>query len=370
MTTQINLTTLSKELKEVCHKILQSERISFSEGIYLYQNAPLGLMAFLANEIRLKKNEKYTCFIRNIHIEPTNICKHECLFCSYNHRYAGYGWELSLDEIFDKINNEAGQAAEVHITGGVHPERDIVYYASMLRGIKKLRPDIHIKAFSAVELDDMITKSGKTLSEGLQYLKDSGLGSIPGGGAEIFDSELRRKICGDKSSAERYLEIHAAAHQAGLPSNATMLYGHFESITHRVQHLELLRQAQDKTKGFMAFIPLKFKNKNNKLSNLAESSLMDDLRLFAFSRIYLDNFQHIKAYWPMLGKTFTQLTLHFGVDDLDGTIEDSTRIYSMAGSEEQNPAMSVQDFITFVKEAGLIPVERDSFYHKSKIYDD
>ncbi|MDO9511463.1 MAG: CofH family radical SAM protein [Bacteroidales bacterium] len=370
MTNQIFEKHIPPGLFEIVQKITEGIRIKTEEGLLLYEKAPLSLLGLLAHDIRVKKNGQETYFLRNIHIEPTNICKHECLFCSYNHRYAGFGWELTPEEILGKIEKEAKNALEVHITGGVHPDRDIYYYASMIKGIKNIRPDIHIKAFSAVELDDMITQSGMNLADGLQFLKDHGLDSIPGGGAEIFDSVLRKKICGDKSTAERYLEIHTNAHQLGISSNATMLYGHFENTEQRIHHLDLLRQTQDITGGFNAFIPLKFRNKNNKLSQLQETPLTDDIRIFAFSRIFLDNFKHIKAYWPMLGKSHTQMLMNFGVDDIDGTIEDSTRIYSLAGSEEQNPSMQIEEFINFVRQAGFIPVERDSLYRKLKVYDE
>jgi aminodeoxyfutalosine synthase len=204
--------------------------------------------------------------------------------------------------------------------------------------------------------------AGCTIEEGLVLLKGYGLDSIPGGGAEIFDEELRKKICDEKSSSESWLKIHETAHRLGIPSNATMLYGHMETYSHRIDHMERLRVLQDKTNGFNAFIPLKYKKSNNNMSYLGEVNTIEDLRNYAVSRIYLDNFPHIKAYWPMTGKVAAQLSLSFGTDDMDGTIDDTTRIYSMAGSEEENPVMSSGEICTLIRRAGFIPVERDSFY--------
>jgi aminodeoxyfutalosine synthase len=212
----------------------------------------------------------------------------------------------------------------------------------------------------------MIASAGYQLEEGLQVLKDYGLDSIPGGGAEIFDEQIRRQVCNEKSSAELWLRIHETAHRLGIPSNATMLYGHIEKYEHRIDHMERLRKLQDKTKGFNAFIPLKYKKQNNSLSYLGEVSVPEDLRNYAVSRIYLDNFTHIKAYWPMAGKDVAQLSLSFGADDMDGTIEDTTKIYSMAGSGEENPAMTTEEICHLIREAGYTPVERDTLYNVIK----
>jgi aminodeoxyfutalosine synthase len=209
----------------------------------------------------------------------------------------------------------------------------------------------------------MITRAGLNISEGLGLLKEYGLDSIPGGGAEIFDEKLRKMICDEKSSSEKWLSIHETAHHLGIPSNATILYGHMETYAHRIDHMERLRALQDKTAGFNAFIPLKYKKSNNSMSYLGEVNVIEDLRNYAVSRIYLDNFPHIKAYWPMIGKESAQLSLSFGVDDMDGTIDDTTRIYSMAGAEDENPAMSTDEICRLIREAGYIPVERDSIYN-------
>ena len=233
----------------------------------------------------------------------------------------------------------------------------------MLQKIKEIRPDIHIKAFTAVELEYMIKKAKLPLEEGLLKLKEYGLDSIPGGGAEIFHPEVRHKVCDEKATSGMWLTIHETAHKIGLPSNATILYGHIENYSHRIDHLSKLRALQDKTGGFNTFIPLKYRKENNSLSHIGEVSSIEDLKNFAVSRIYLDNFPHIKAYWPMIGKQLSQLSLSFGVDDIDGTIDDTTKIYSMAGAEDKNPKMSSQDIIFLIKQAHRIPAERDTLYN-------
>jgi len=248
----------------------------------------------------------------------------------------------------------------------VHPSRDIHYYGQIISSIRKLRPDISIKAFSAVELDYMISKAGMTYTEGLQLLRSYGLDSIPGGGAEIFDASLRRKICREKADAETYLAIHEAAHNLGIPSNATMLYGHAESPGQRIDHLGKLRELQDRTGGFNAFIPLKFRRENNRMAELGEVPVTEDMRNYALSRIFLDNFSHIKAYWPAIGKNAALMSLAFGTDDLDGTIDDTTRIYSMAGAEELRPSLSTTELVAMIRSAGYKPVERDTNYRTVK----
>ncbi|MGD0712502.1 MAG: CofH family radical SAM protein, partial [Bacteroidales bacterium] len=276
------------------------------------------------------------------------------------------------EEIIDIINKALKKnISEIHIVGGVHPERDIYYYARLLNEIRniarlasaKRAGNIHIKAFTAIELDYMFRKSGKTNKEGFEILKDAGLNSIPGGGAEIFSEDIRKQICKNKPTGDTWLEIHEAAHKCGIPSNATMLYGHIEGYRQRIDHLERLRQLQDRTGMFNAFIPLKYRNKNNELSSLKETSITEDLRNYAICRIYLDNIKHLKAYWPMIGKGTTQLSLSFGVDDIDGTIEDSTRIYSMAGVEEQNPVLTTEEIHKMIIDAKRIPAERDGLYN-------
>lgn len=351
------------ELATIAQKVLDSQRITPEEGILLYAKGETAWLGALANHVRERINGNYTYYNRNIHIEPTNICVYNCTFCSYNQHQSGSSWELTLEDMLKMIDATDDKITEVHIVGGVHPDRDLHYYGNMIRKIKQHRPGLHIKAFTAIELDYMIRKAGMTLNEGLAALKEYGLDSLPGGGAEIFDETVREIICGAKSSGKLWLEIHRAAHLLGIPSNATILYGHVETFTHRIEHLERLRSLQDETHGFNAFIPLKYKNKNNSLSWVNEVPVVEDLRNYAVSRIYLDNFPHIKAYWPMIGKQVAALSLAFGVDDLDGTINDSTRIYSMAGAEDSSPAMASSDIESLITQAGRIPAERDSIYN-------
>ena len=257
---------------------------------------------------------------------------------------------------------------EVHIVGGVHPKRGVEYYGEMIERIKKIIPDIHVKAFTAVELFVMCARSRMSIEEGLNYLREKGLDSLPGGGAEIFAEEIRKQICDTKASTKLWLTIHETAHKLGIPSNATILYGHIENYEHRVHHMRLLRELQDRTNGFNCFIPLKYRDDNNELSHIGEVPVIEDLKNYAVSRIYLDNIPHLKAYWPMIGKETAQISLAFGVDDLDGTIDDTTKIYSMAGAEEQNPSMSTEEIVDLIKNAGYTPVERNSIYEEIKVY--
>jgi aminodeoxyfutalosine synthase len=357
-------------LKIIENKIDSGERISPEEGLFLYKKGELGFVGMLANRVRERLNSDRVYFNRNFHIEPTNICIHNCKFCSYRRRINQEGaWEMETGDIIDKIRSySASNPTEVHIVGGVHPQRGLEYYAGLLRSIKSEFPDLHIKAFTAVELDYMIRKSKKTYPEGLSLLKEAGLGSIPGGGAEIFDEKLRAYICPDKTDSKTWLEIHEEAHKAGIKSNATMLYGHLESFEQRIDHMSRLRVLQDKTGGFQVFIPLKYRSVNNLLSGIGEVTTIEDLRNYAISRIFLDNFPHLKAYWPMIGRDTASLSLSFGVDDLDGTIEDSTRIYSMAGAEDQNPSLSTGQIVEMIRNAGRTPVERDTLYNPLKAY--
>jgi len=257
---------------------------------------------------------------------------------------------------------------EVHIVGGVHPKLNLAFFIDLMKQIKAHRPSLHIKGYTAVELDYMFRKAKVSAEEGMKLLHEAGLDSLPGGGAEIFHPDIRQQICADKVDADGWLNIHRTAHAMGMHSNATILYGHIEKFEHRIDHMERLRQLQDETGGFNTFIPLKFRNKDNDMSHVPESSVTEDMRLYAVARLYLDNFPHLKAYWPMLGRQNAQLTLSFGVNDLDGTIDDTTKIYSMAGSEEQTPAMSTAQLVTLIKQVKRQPVERDTLYNEIRDY--
>ncbi len=353
-------------LKAIGQKIIQNERISFEDGVALFEKASLPYVGALANWKRNELHGNHTYFNRNFHIEPTNVCVFSCKFCSYSKLYAHKeeGWELTIDQMMDIVRSYDGKpVTEVHIVGGVHPKLTLAFFLDLMRAIKAHRPELHIKAFTPVELDYMFRKAKVSVKEGMKLAHEAGLDSLPGGGAEIFHPDVRTIICDDKVDGTGWLEIHQTAHELGMHSNATLLYGHIEKYEHRVDHMERLRQLQDQTKGFNTFIPLKFRNKDNEMNDVPESTMLEDLKMYAISRLYLDNFPHIKAYWPMLGRQVAQLTLSYGVNDIDGTIDDTTKIYSMAGSEEQNPAMSTLELVRLIKQAKRTPIERGTLYN-------
>ena len=358
-------------LKRIAAKVKNKERITDEECLLLFEKGSLAFVGALANFIRERLHGDKTYFNRNFHIEPTNVCVFSCEFCSYSRLYAHKeeGWELSIDQMLDIVKTYDGKPiTEVHIVGGVHPKMNMAYFIELMQKIKAHRPDLHVKAFTAVELDYMFRKAKLTVEEGMKQLHEAGLDSLPGGGAEIFHPEIRKQICEDKVDGDGWLAIHETAHKLGMHSNATMLYGHIEKYEHRVDHMSRLRELQDKTGGFNTFIPLKFRNRDNAMSHVPESVTTEDMRLYAIARIYLDNFPHLKAYWPMLGRQNAQLSLSFGVNDIDGTIDDSTKIYSMAGSEEQTPAMSTTELVTLIKQVNRKPIERDTLYNEVKDY--
>ena len=353
-------------LKVIGQKILQNERISFEDGVALFEKSSLPYVGALANWKRNELHGDLTYFNRNFHIEPTNVCVFSCKFCSYSKLYAHKeeGWELTIDQMMDIVKSYDGKpVTEVHIVGGVHPKLTLAFFLDLMRAIKTHRPELHIKAFTPVELDYMFRKAKVSIQEGMRLANEAGLDSLPGGGAEIFHPDIRTIICDDKVDANGWLEIHQTAHELGMHSNATLLYGHIEKYEHRIDHMERLRQLQDQTKGFNTFIPLKFRNKDNAMHDVPESTMLEDLKMYAISRLYLDNFPHVKAYWPMLGRQVAQLTLSYGVNDIDGTIDDTTKIYSMAGSEEQNPAMTTLELVRLIKQAKRIPIERGTLYN-------
>jgi len=367
----IDFPGLDSAFKTIVSKIENRQRINPEEGLMLFEKGSLAMLGTMANFIREREHGHNTYFNRNFHIEPTNVCVFSCKFCSYSKLYSKReeGWELSIDQMLDKVKAYDGQPiTEVHIVGGVHPKMDIYFFEELIKKIRAHRPDLHIKGFTAVELDYMFRKAKLSRTDGMKLLHEAGLDSLPGGGAEIFDPVVREQICADKVDAEGWLDIHAIAHRLGMHTNATMLYGHVEEYKHRIDHMERLRNLQDETKGFNTFIPLKFRNVDNEMSHIPEVSSIEDMKLYAIARIYMDNFPHIKAYWPMLGREQAQLTLSFGVNDLDGTIDDSTKIYSMAGSEEQNPTLTTDELVGLIKQVGRQPVERDTLYNVVNTY--
>lgn len=367
----INTADLSEDLKQVAEKVKAGQRITDEDCLLLFEKGSPGFVGSLANHIKERLHGDKVFFNRNFHIEPTNVCVFSCNFCSYSRLYAHRedGWELSIEQMLDMVKKYDGiPVTEVHIVGGVHPKMDLQFFADLLKAIKSHRPDLHIKAFTAVEYDYMFRKAKVSVEEGLRFLIEAGLDSIPGGGAEIFAPEIRENICADKVNGEGWLKIHETAHKLGIYSNATILYGHIEKYEHRIDHMRKLRDLQDQTKGFNTFIPLKFRNADNDMSNVPETTHIEDMRMYAISRIYLDNFPHLKAYWPMLGRQNAQLTLSFGVDDIDGTIDDTTKIYSLAGAEEQTPTMSTEELVALIRQVNRTPVERDTLYNEIKNY--
>lgn len=369
----LKITQNNSSLLQIAEKVLQGKRISFEDGVLLYEQATIGFTAALADYVRTKLHGDLTYFNRNFHIEPTNLCVFTCKFCSYSRliKQQDEGWVMSKEQMLDIVRSYLDKpVTEVHVVGGVLPQFNLEFFADVFREIKKINPKLHIKGFTAVELEYMFRKAKVSIREGLKQLQDAGLDSLPGGGAEIFDEGIRNIICADKCDSGTWLLIHRTAHELGMHSNATMLYGHIENYSHRVDHMNRLRMLQDETHGFNTFIPLKFRNQGNEMSHLPEVSVIEDLRNYAISRIYLENFMHIKAYWPMISRGIAQLSLNYGVNDIDGTIDDSTKIYSMAGAEEQNPAMSTKELVELISAAGKHPVERDTLYNIITDYKD
>lgn len=369
----INDKDLPEQHRIIAQKVQCQERITFDEGVYLYEHGELAYLGVLANYIREKKHGDNTYFNRNFHLEPTNLCVYDCKFCSYSRliKQKAEGWELTMDEMMDvvrKYDNEP--VTEVHIVGGVLPQYDVAFYSTLFTAIKKHRPDLHVKALTPVEYHYIFKKAKIDYATGMKLMKDAGLESMPGGGAEIFAPEIRNQIAKDKCTADQWLAIHEEWHKLGMRSNATMLYGHIERFEHRVDHMERLRELQDRTGGFQTFIPLKFRNQHNQMDHVPEVSVIEDLRNYAIARIYMDNFDHIKAYWAMISRQTAQLSLNFGVDDIDGTLDDTTKIYSMAGAEEQTPAMSTQEVANLIRQVKRRPIERDTLYNVVKDYTD
>ena len=363
----LNDKTQSLELQAIAQKVRKRDRITEGDALTLFEKADLSFVGALANFVREKKHGDKTFFNRNFHIEPTNLCIYTCKFCSYSRLIKQRGadsWEYTMDDMMNIIYKYDGQpVTEVHIVGGVLPQYDLPFYLEFFKKIKAHRPEMHVKALTPVEYHYIFKKAKVSYTEGMRLVKEAGCDSLPGGGAEIFHPDIRKIIAHDKCTGEQWLEIHEIWHNLGMRSNATMLYGHIEKYEHRVHHMNELRKLQDKTGGFQTFIPLKFRNKDNEMSDITESTTIEDLKNYAVSRIFLDNFDHIKAYWPMIGRPTAQIALSFGVDDLDGTIDDTTKIYSMAGSEEQNPALSTRDLVNMIRRVGRKPIERDTLYN-------
>ena len=354
-----------KELLPIAEKVLSGERLSFEDGVKLFETDDLLTPGRLADFVNRKKNGNLVYFVVNRHINLTNICVGSCKFCAFRRRREDFdSYELTIDEVLRKIESFKG-VSEVHIVSGLHPDWKYDYYITLLKEIKESFPDVHIQAFTAEEIDYLSRISGKSIYEVLHDLIEAGLGSLPGGGAEIFNEELRKKLCPEKLSSAKYLEIHRIAHRFGLKTNASILYGHIESYEDRVDHLLRLRELQDETGGFQAFISFAYHPENTELGGNLTTGF-DDLKMLAVARLILDNFPHIRAFWIMLGEKLAQVSLHFGVDDLDGTVVEESITHS-AGANTGS-FLPKERLIKLIKEAGKVPVERDTVYNVLRVY--
>jgi aminodeoxyfutalosine synthase len=351
-------------LTAIAGKLEAGERLSFDDGVRLFTHPDLYAVGALANREREKRHGGLTYYNFNLRLEATNVCVASCLFCSFSRLKPGdeQSYLLSLEQVFDKLRARADQPlTEVHVVNGLHPDLPFDYYLDMLRGLKRIRPNVHLKCFTAVEIAFFADLYGRTDEQVLRELKDAGLDSLPGGGAEIFAERVRKKICHDKCGTDRYLDIHRTAHRLGLRTNVTMLYGHIETLEERVDHMLRARALQDETGGFQAFIPLAFHPDNNQMRKLPAPSASDTLRVHAVARLMCDNIPHVKAFWIATGVDVAQTSLWFGVDDLDGTVQEE-RIYHMAGARTPE-AMSTSAIRQLIRAAGREPVERDTLYN-------
>ena len=349
-------------LFEIYEKVLSNTRLTAEDGELLFSTPHLPALGYMANLVRERLNGNRAYYIYNQHINYSNICINLCKFCAFGkEKTHPEAYEMSIEEIVSKIRERRAEpVTEVHIVGGLHPDLPYQYYIDMLKAVKAERPDIHIQAFTCVEIAHLAAISGRSITETLEDLIQAGLGSIPGGGAEVFSTRIREKLCPSKLSGRDWLEVSKTAHRAGLRTNATMLYGHIETIPERIEHLLALREAQDETGGFLCYIPLAFHPRNTKLEHLSSTGGVDDLKNIAVSRLLLDNFPHIKAYWVMLGPKVAQISLSFGADDLDGTVLEE-KITHMAGADTSQ-AMTRSEIEHLIRQAGRKPVERNTLY--------
>ncbi|WP_028582402.1 aminofutalosine synthase MqnE [Desulfogranum japonicum] len=350
-------------LGDLLAKVQNQERLTIADGRKLYQCSDILALGYLANLVRERKNGNDAFFIYNQHINYSNICTNLCKFCAFGRKKEDdLAYEMTVADVKEKVRERLSEPiTEIHMVGGIHPDLPFQYYIDILQAIKDVRPEVHIQAFTCVEIYHLAQLAGKPVGDTLEVLKDAGLGSIPGGGAEVFNPRIRELTCPEKLSGEGWLEVARIAHQHGLKTNATMLYGHIETIDERLEHLDALRTLQDETNGFLAFIPLAFHPKNTAMSEHKGTTGINDLKNIAVSRLMLDNFPHIKAYWVMIGEKLAQVALSFGADDMDGTVKEEV-ITHMAGAETAQ-ALGHKTLIRLIKEAGRTPVERDTLYN-------
>ena len=351
-----------QRLKPIYEKVKSNERLNFEDGLLLFASNDLLTIGEMAHLVRLRKNGFKTYFTMNQHINPTNICRNDCLFCAFYRKEGEAGaYRMSLEAIRQKVLERIDEPiTEIHIVGGLDDGLPYDYYIDVVRVIKEVRPQVNIKAYTAVEIAYLAERSGKSWAQVLEDLIAVGLNAMPGGGAEVFSERVKRKLFMDKLSADEWLEIHRIAHSKGIRTNATMLYGHIEQDEEKVEHLLRLRQAQDESGGFLTFLPLLFHPENTRMARLPMATGVEDLKHIAISRLLLDNFDHIKAYWVMLGKEMAQIALSFGADDIDGSVVEE-RIYHMAGAQSSQ-MLTRQQLTNLINESGFIPVERNALY--------
>ena len=349
-------------------KVRSGQRLDLEDGKLLYGTKNILALGYLANVIRERKNDNKAYFIYNQHINYSNICTNLCKFCAFGKdKGSDLAYEMDVDDVRQKVSERLDEPiTEIHMVGGIHPDLPYSYYLDILQAIKEVRPDVHIQAFTCVEIYHLAELAGKPVGDTLEELKAAGLGSIPGGGAEVFNPRIRKITCEKKLPGEDWIKVAKTAHRHGLNTNATMLYGHIETIDERLEHLDILRRTQDETGGFLAFIPLAFHPKNTEMSNHSGTTGIEDLKNIAVARLMLDNFPHIKAYWVMIGPKLAQIALSFGADDMDGTVKEEV-ITHMAGAETEQ-AMGHKTLIRLIREAGREPVERDTLYKTLQTY--
>jgi aminodeoxyfutalosine synthase len=351
-------------IADIAAKLASGERLSFDDGVRLAKCPDLHALGFLANREREKRHGARTYYNFNLRLEPTNVCVASCLFCSFARLKPGDAgaYTMSLEQVFDKLRTRANQPlTEVHIVNGLNPDLPFSYYTDLLSGLKRIRPEIHLKCFTAVEIAFFADTYGMTDEQVLRALMAAGLDSLPGGGAEVFSERVRRKICHDKADADRYLSIHKTAHRLGMRSNVTLLYGHIETPEERVDHMIRARNLQDETGGLQAFIPLAFHPDNNQMRKLPAPSATDSLRVHALARLMCDNIPHVKAFWIATGVEVAQMSLWYGVDDLDGTVQEE-KIYHMAGARTPE-TLTTSHLRRLIRAAGREPYERDTLYN-------
>lgn len=353
---------------DILEKVKADERLSCDDGVRLFNSKDILALGYLANIVRNRKNKDNAYFIYNQHINYSNICTNLCKFCAFGKdKESDLAYEMDLATVKQKVQDRLDEPiTEIHMVGGIHPDLPFSYYIDILKGIKEVRPDVHIQAFTCVEIAHLATLADKSVGDTLELLKDAGLGSIPGGGAEVFATRIREITCEKKLSGKDWIEVAKTAHRHGLHTNATMLYGHIETMEERIEHLDALRLAQDETDGFLAYIPLAFHPQNTEMDTLSRTTGIDDLKNIAVARLMLDNFPHIKAYWVMIGPKLAQIALSFGADDMDGTVKEEV-ITHMAGADTEQ-AIGSKTLVNLIKEAGRVPIERDTLYNTIQIH--